>query len=116
MLRKAFVMSVFPGHEQEYLRRHTPIWPELEQVLKEHGVSNYSIFLHPETNQLFAYVEFVSEEQWLQISQTEICRKWWDHMTDLMPSNPDNSPVAQPLEEVFHFQHEVPFESRFHRD
>ena len=30
MIRKAFVMSVHPGQEAEYERRHRPIWPELE--------------------------------------------------------------------------------------
>ena len=56
-IRKAFVISVNPGSEEEYERRHRPIWPELEKVLKDHGVSNYSIFLHPETHQLFGYAE-----------------------------------------------------------
>ena len=49
-IRKAFVMSVHAGAEEEYEKRHNPIWPELEKVLKDHGVSNYSIFLHPETH------------------------------------------------------------------
>ena len=40
MIRKAFVMSVHPGLEAEYRRRHAPIWPELEAVLKNHGVHN----------------------------------------------------------------------------
>ena len=46
-IRKAFVMSVNAGAEQEYEKRHNSIWPELEKVLKDHGVSNYSIFLQP---------------------------------------------------------------------
>jgi hypothetical protein len=50
-------MSVFPGAETEYERRHRPIWVELQAVLKRHGVHNYSIWLLPETRQLFAYVE-----------------------------------------------------------
>jgi L-rhamnose mutarotase len=54
MIRKAFVMSVNAGAEDEYERCHNPIWPELEQILKAHGVSNYSIFLNPDTRQLFA--------------------------------------------------------------
>jgi len=102
MGRKAFVMSVNPGHEVEYERRHRPIWPELEAVLKAHGVHNYSIFLHPATRQLFAYAEIESEEQWAAIAQTPVCKKWWAHMRDLMPSNPDNSPISTPLREVFH--------------
>ena len=102
MIRKAFVMSVNAGCEAEYERRHNPIWPELAATLKQHGVHNYSIFLHPESRQLFGYAEVESEEQWAAIAQTEACRKWWAHMKDLMPSNPDDSPVAEDLSEVFH--------------
>lgn len=102
MIRKAFVMSVRPGFEAEYRKRHTPIWPELEQVLRSHGVHNYSIFLHPATGQLFAYAEIESEARWAAIAQTAECRKWWRHMSDLMPTNPDHSPLASDLAEVFH--------------
>ena len=102
MLRKAFVMSVNPDCHAEYQRRHNPIWPELEEVLKSHGVLSYSIFLHPETSQLFAYAEIEGQERWEAIAATEVCRKWWRHMEALMPSNPDASPVSQELKEVFH--------------
>lgn len=102
MIRKAFVMSVHPGHEAEYERRHNPIWPELEAVLRVHGVQTYSIFLHPETRQLFAYVEFTSEAQWQAVASTDVCQRWWASMRELMPSNPDHSPVARELREVFH--------------
>jgi L-rhamnose mutarotase len=102
MIRKAFVMSVDEGAEEEYAKRHQPIWEELETVLKEHGVHNYSIFLHPETRQLFAYAEVEDEARWAAIASTEVCRRWWKHMGDIMPSNPDNSPVARDLQEVFH--------------
>lgn len=102
MIRKGFVMSVNPDRHEEYEDRHTPIWPELESVLKAHGVSNYSIFLHAETNQLFAYAEIESEEKWASIAVEEICQKWWQYMGDVMPSNSDNSPVSTDLREVFH--------------
>jgi L-rhamnose mutarotase len=95
-------MSVNRGSENEYERRHSPIWPELEQVLRSHGVHNYSIFLHPETRQLFGYVEIEDEARWNEIAQTEVCKRWWAHMAEIMPSNADNSPVAQELKEVFH--------------
>ena len=104
MIRKAFVMSVHAGCEDEYIRRHQPIWPELEEVLLAHGVKTYSIFLHSETRQLFAYVEFTDEAQWQAIAQTDVCRRWWTHMRDLMPSNPDHSPVSLPLLEIFHIE------------
>jgi L-rhamnose mutarotase len=102
MIRKAFVMSVNAGSEEEYERRHRPIWAELEAVLKDHGVSNYSIFLHPETRQLFGYAEIEDEDRWNAIASTEVCQRWWKHMGDVMPSNPDHSPVSAPLREVFH--------------
>ena len=102
MIRKAFVMSVDAGSEQEYERRHNPIWPELEAVLKQHGVHNYSIFLLPGTRQLFAYVEIEDEARWAAIAQTAACRKWWDYMGAVMPHHSDGAPVAQDLREVFH--------------
>ncbi|HUJ11383.1 MAG TPA: L-rhamnose mutarotase [Verrucomicrobiae bacterium] len=102
MIRKAFVMSVNEGKEIEYERRHNPIWPELEAVLKAHGVHNYSIFLHPQTRQLFGYVEIENEQCWAAIAQTAACRKWWGYMRDVMPSNLDNSPISKELQEVFH--------------
>lgn len=102
MIRKAFVMTLKPAHQAEYEERHNPIWPELRSVFESHGVRNYSIFLHRETNNLFAYVEIESEELWQQIPRTEACRHWWAYMKDLMLTNADDSPVSGDLDEVFH--------------
>ena len=102
MIRKAFVMSVNAGSEAEYERRHRPIWKELEEALKSHGVHNYSIFLLPQTRQLFGYVEVEDEARWNAIAKTPVCQRWWNHMADVMPANPDNSPVSAELREVFH--------------
>ncbi|HVN82652.1 MAG TPA: L-rhamnose mutarotase [Terriglobia bacterium] len=102
MLRRAFLMRVHPDQHLEYQRRHNPIWPELEQALKSHGVHNYSIFLDRENSRLFAYVEIEDEARWNAIAQTEVCQRWWRHMKSIMPSNPDNSPESKGLVEVFH--------------
>lgn len=102
MIRKAFVMSVHEGRQEEYQRRHQPIWQELADTLKAHGAHNYSIFLHPRTRQLFAYVELESEERWNAVAQTDVCKRWWAYMKEVMPSNPDNSPVSDELRQVFH--------------
>ena len=102
MIRKAFRMSVFPGMADEYERRHNPIWRELADVLTAHGVRNYSIFLDRRRDELFAYAEVESEELWQRIAATDPCRRWWSHMKELMLTNPDDSPVALPLDEVFH--------------
>jgi L-rhamnose mutarotase len=104
MKTMAFCMSVDPAEQFEYERRHNPIWPDLERTLKDHGVHHYSIFLNPATSQLFAYVEIESEERWEAIAQTEVCQRWWAFMKDIMPSNPDNSPVSQELTSVFYLE------------
>ena len=102
VIRRAFRMAVTPGRETEYVRRHQPIWPDLEAALLAYGVRTYSIFLDAATSTLFAYVEFDSVERWEAVARTEVCQRWWAHMRELMPSNPDNSPVTAPLDEVFH--------------
>lgn len=102
MIRKAFVMKVYPDMHEEYERRHREIWPELVQALREHGARNYSIFLDKETNQLFAYVEIEDEEKWRELASTEINRKWWAYMAPIMETHPDNSPVTKDLKMVFH--------------
>jgi L-rhamnose mutarotase len=102
VIRKAFRMSVNRGREDDYTRRHNPIWPELERTLIEHGVTSYSIYLDPETGDLFAYAEIEDETRWAAIAATDVCRRWWRFMREVMPANPDDSPVARDLREVFH--------------
>lgn len=102
MIRKAFLMSVNPDQHAEYQRRHDEIWPELAATLTQHGASNYNIFLCEQTSQLFAYVEIEDEARWHAVAKTEVCQRWWQYMKDIMPSNPDNSPISQELKPVFY--------------
>jgi len=102
MIRKAFRMAVNPGELAEYERRHSPIWRELADVLSAHGAHDYSIFLDASDGSLFGYVEVEDEARWDAIAQTEVCRRWWTYMRDIMPTNPDNSPRSVELREVFH--------------
>jgi L-rhamnose mutarotase len=102
MIRKAFVMQLNPGHEEEYERRHRPIWDELAATLTAHGVHNYSVHLHPGTHQLFAYLEIESEERLAAIAETEVCQRWWKYMAPLMATHPDHRPVSTGLREVFY--------------
>ncbi|QIM69468.1 MULTISPECIES: L-rhamnose mutarotase [Basfia] len=102
MIRKGFVMQVNPDCHAEYKKRHDEIFPELVEELKSHGAHHYSIFLDKQRNLLFGYVEIENEQRWNDVAKTAACRKWWAFMRDVMPSNPDNSPVSQELEQVFY--------------
>lgn len=104
MERIAFKMHLNPGQKEEYKKRHDEIWPELKKLLKDAGVSEYSIFLDEETNTLFAFQKVSGEGGSQGLGQTEIVKKWWKFMADIMQTNPDNSPVSVPLEEVFYLE------------
>ncbi len=104
MVRIAFRMRVHHGRQAEYERRHNPICDELRDTLLRHGVCSYSIFLDPETDDLFAYAEVDSQSRWEAIAATEVCRRWWHAMREIMPSHDDDSPVSRTLREVFHLE------------
>ena len=74
----------------------------MEEILRAHGVRNYSIFHEPGTERLFAYAEVESEDLWRRIAGTDACQRWWAYMKDLMRTNSDDSPVSENLDEVFH--------------
>jgi len=100
-MKIAFKMKLKPGFEAEYKKRHDEIWPELATLLKENGISDYSIFLDEETNSLFA-VQQQSGSSSQDLGSTQIVQKWWAYMADIMETNADNSPKTFPLEMVFH--------------
>lgn len=104
MIRNAFKMKLKPGFEAEYQKRHDEIWPELALELKMAGISDYSIFLDEETLTLFAVQKLTDQNTADLLPGTEIVKKWWSYMTDIMEVNPDNSPISIPLKEVFHQQ------------
>ena len=101
-MRKGFKMKLYPGMAEEYERRHNLLWPEMKEMIHAHGGHNYSIYLDEETNVLYGYIEIDDPELWAKSADTPINRKWWDYMADIMETNPDNSPVAIDLQNVFH--------------
>ncbi len=100
----AFKMQLNPGMQDEYRRRHDAIWPELSAGLKAAGVRDYSIHLDPETDILFAVMWRSRNHTLDQLARSDIMRKWWDHMADIMQTDPDNAPVVSALECVFHLE------------
>ena len=101
-VRVAFKMQLFKGYEEEYKKRHEELWPELKTLLKETGISDYSIFLDETTNSLFGILKAEDQELLNNLPLHPVMQRWWKHMGDIMESNPDNSPVQTPLKEVFY--------------
>jgi L-rhamnose mutarotase len=104
MKRVAFKMKLKQGFKQEYIKRHNEVWPEIAELIKRSGISDYSIFLDEETNSLFGVQKVNGKVSSQGLGSEEIQQKWWDYMSDIMEVNPDNSPVSIPLEEVFYLE------------
>jgi L-rhamnose mutarotase len=102
MPRVGFTMKLFKGKEEEYKKRHDEIWPELADLLRKHGIREYSIFLDEATGMLFGVLSMDDPQLLDKLPSQPIMKKWWAYMKDIMESNPDNSPVSIPLKEVFY--------------
>jgi L-rhamnose mutarotase len=104
MKKVAFKMHLHPGQAAEYRRRHDELWPELAALLKDTGVSDYSIFLDEETNGLFGVLKTENPAALDELPKHPVMRRWWAYMADIMETNADKSPVSVPLEEVFYLR------------
>lgn len=100
--RIAFRMNLFAGQAAEYEKRHDEIFPELAQALKDAGVSDYTIWLDPQSHHLFGILTRTDDHTMADLPATEIMKRWWAHMADIMETHPDNVPVQVPLKQVFY--------------
>ncbi|MCX6455574.1 MAG: L-rhamnose mutarotase [Actinomycetes bacterium] len=57
MERVGFRLKIRTAKMDEYVRRHTEVWPELLAELEKTGWHNYSIFLDRKDGTLFGYFE-----------------------------------------------------------
>jgi L-rhamnose mutarotase len=102
MNRVAFKMNIFDGQLDEYKKRHDAIWPELQQLLKDSGISNYSIFVDDDSRTLFASMTINDPNNLNPLASNPLMKKWWAYMSDIMETNEDFSPVTRPLVELFY--------------
>ena len=102
MQRIAFIMSIKPGSEEEYRRRHRQVWPELLADLKRAGCQNYSIFLRG--TELFAYMEVADFQRYLAtMAASDASKRWEAQMSDILIRETEAATGFPPvLEEVFH--------------
>ena len=104
MKQVGFCMQLYPGKSAEYKKRHDEIWPELSEALRNAGVYDYSIFLDEETDTLYAVQKLNDNESSAELPSLPIVKKWWTYMSDIMETNPDDSPVVRDLKEMFYFE------------
>ena len=95
-------MKLHAGKEEEYRRRHDAIWPELQTLLHDAGIREYSIFLDEPSGTLFGVLQIADATRLDALPAQAVMQRWWAYMQDIMESNPDNSPVTTPLKEVFY--------------
>lgn len=90
------------GCKEEYIKRHNEIWPEMVEILKSAGISNYTIFA--EGNELFGYYECEKGIEFAERTQAEssVVDRWNAYMKDILELEMDPETGAQPkLEPVF---------------
>lgn len=84
-------MKLHDGFEKKYKERHKDLWAEMKDMIHEYGGSNYSTYLDKQTNYLYGFIELEDEILWNKSAETEICKRWWEYMADIMETNEDKS-------------------------
>ena len=97
----AFRMKVRAGQVEEYERRHANIFPEMEAALHAAGVRDYSIWHDATADELFAVMTISDPDALVGVRRSDIARRWWAHMADIMDTQPSGAPVQTPLRRVF---------------
>ena len=75
---------IVPGTEEEYVRRHREIWPELVQAMREAGFSNYSLFRR--VTDVVAYCECSPDIEtcFNRLAEAGIADRWQEYMRGIV--------------------------------
>lgn len=94
-----FVLRVRAGQEEEYLRRHDRIWPDMQQALLASGILHYEIWLHAPTRMLFAH-QIRRRGQAPTPEGEEVMARWRVFMADVLEMDGDR-PIREALSRQF---------------
>jgi L-rhamnose mutarotase len=102
MERFCFLMTIKPGAEEEYERRHDELWPELAAAISAAGISNYTLFRRG--LQVVGYWECVPDAPTAlrRISETEVDRRWTESMSDLIDEEVGEDGLPLVCNELWH--------------
>ena len=108
MERVAFVMKAKAGYEEEYVRRHKEVWPEVLSDMKKAGVHKMSIFM--QGRELFLYMEVENYAEAARVLEdSPESARWEEYMTPIMENaaggayDPNNA-YPDGLPEVFYWE------------
>ena len=116
MERMAWKGKIKAGCKAEYVRRHNEIWPEMVQVLKDAGISNYTIF--NTGDELFGYYECEKGIAYAEKTQAQspVVDRWNEYMKDILELEMDKETGAQPkLAPVFRLDQRRPLRYEFYK-
>lgn len=107
MRRFGQTIHLKPEVTEEYKRLHVKIWPEIEQAIRESGITNYSIYL--KDGVMFAYYEYTGpddeyEARMEKLANAPRMQEWWG-VTKAMQIPVANRKEGEwwaDMEEVFH--------------
>lgn len=102
MERVCFTFEIQPGTEAEYKRRHDEIWPELVQVIKDAGQSNYSLFRRGTT--VIGYVECEPDAAtaFARVGASDANARWSRWFEEIIVSRREQDGGFERLDEVWH--------------
>lgn len=102
MRRVCFTFQLRPGREEEYVRRHREVWPDLIRVLRESGVRNYTLFRRGRT--VIAYCECHPDAATAlgAVAATEVNSRWSAWFSDVIEELTDADGQLFFADEVWH--------------
>lgn len=101
MKRRAWLLKVKEGKEEEYSRAHAAVWPELLKAARQAGIKNQSCFVSG--RDVIVYEEADDIEATVTKLLTVDVKKRWDKaMSSILEEN-----GSRLFDEVFHLGCEV---------
>jgi L-rhamnose mutarotase len=103
-MRICFLLKVRQERVEEYRIRHSSVWQELQDALRETGWKNYSLFLRPDGT-LIGYLEAENFACCCAaMKRHSVNARWQAEMSSFFENLENGGPDdhMQPLQEVFH--------------
>lgn len=101
MERNCFVMTIRPGTEGEYQRRHEEIWPEMVDALREGGIKNYTLFRRGLEVVGYAECDPDARTAWAKVAVSEANGRWQKWFSDVIVGHSDGE-SEESYAEVWH--------------